>query len=176
MMVFTVCPLWLTFQSILGGDAGDLTDSFDNPIICEARRMRLSEKPTGMDIWDSGLSTVGSTLGPPEVDRPYNLPEWSYMTRAEGERFTAVPYRIIDRDFWGPNAAVFQIEIRALVCVSVRRSGGVLHPAARLAVEPDLHVDELLTAPAPESRDDVGDRLIPAAAAMTCEKRGRQFA
>jgi hypothetical protein len=35
----------------------------------------------------------------------YNLPEWSHMTRADGERFTAVLYRIIQRDFWGPKAA-----------------------------------------------------------------------
>jgi hypothetical protein len=35
----------------------------------------------------------------------YNLPEWSHMTRADAERFTAVLYRIIQRDFWGPKAA-----------------------------------------------------------------------
>jgi len=26
------------------------------------------------------------------------------MTRADGERFTAALYRIIERDFWGPAA------------------------------------------------------------------------
>jgi hypothetical protein len=35
----------------------------------------------------------------------YNLPEWSHMTRADAERFTAVLYGIIHRDFWGPEAA-----------------------------------------------------------------------
>lgn len=34
----------------------------------------------------------------------YYLPEWSHMTRADGERFTAALYRIIARDFWGPGA------------------------------------------------------------------------
>lgn len=34
----------------------------------------------------------------------YVLPEWSHMTRASGERFTAALYRIIARDFWGPAA------------------------------------------------------------------------
>jgi len=34
----------------------------------------------------------------------YYLPEWSHMIRADGERFTAALYRIIERDFWGPNA------------------------------------------------------------------------
>jgi len=34
----------------------------------------------------------------------YKLPEWSHMTRAEGERFTRCCNRSIDRDFWGPNA------------------------------------------------------------------------
>jgi hypothetical protein len=32
----------------------------------------------------------------------YRMPEWSHMTQAEGERFTAVLYRVIQRDFWGP--------------------------------------------------------------------------
>jgi hypothetical protein len=34
----------------------------------------------------------------------YYLPEWSHMTRAEAERFTAALYGIIQRQFWGPNA------------------------------------------------------------------------
>ena len=34
----------------------------------------------------------------------YDLPEWSHMTRTEAERFTAAFYRIIERDFWGPDA------------------------------------------------------------------------
>jgi len=39
----------------------------------------------------------------PDVEG-YDLPEWSHMTRADGERFTAALYRIIARDFWGPAA------------------------------------------------------------------------
>ena len=35
----------------------------------------------------------------------YYLPEWSHMTRADGERFTAALWKIIQRDFWGPNAS-----------------------------------------------------------------------
>jgi hypothetical protein len=35
----------------------------------------------------------------------YYLPEWSHMTRADGERFTAALWTIIQRDFWGPGAA-----------------------------------------------------------------------
>ena len=34
----------------------------------------------------------------------YYLPEWSHMTRAEAERFTAALYGVIERDFWGPHA------------------------------------------------------------------------
>jgi hypothetical protein len=34
----------------------------------------------------------------------YYLPEWSHMTRAEAERYTAALYGIIQRDFWGPQA------------------------------------------------------------------------
>jgi hypothetical protein len=35
----------------------------------------------------------------------YYLPEWSHMTLAEGERFTAELYKIVMREFWGPNSA-----------------------------------------------------------------------
>ena len=35
----------------------------------------------------------------------YYLPEWSHMTRAEGERFTAALYGIVMREFWGPDSA-----------------------------------------------------------------------
>jgi hypothetical protein len=34
-----------------------------------------------------------------------DLPEWSHMARAGGERFTAALYGLIMRDFWGPQAA-----------------------------------------------------------------------
>ena len=36
--------------------------------------------------------------------RGYYLPEWSHMTRIEGERFTAELYKIIQREYWGPGA------------------------------------------------------------------------
>jgi len=34
----------------------------------------------------------------------YYLPEWSHMTRAGGERFTAALYQLVMHDFWGPEA------------------------------------------------------------------------
>ena len=34
----------------------------------------------------------------------YHLPEWSHMTRAEAERYTAALYGVIQRDFWGPHS------------------------------------------------------------------------
>jgi hypothetical protein len=58
--------------------------------------------------WDKLLAATG-VPGIHFEDYPalqgYNLPEWSHMTRAEGERFTAVLYGIIQRDFWGPKTA-----------------------------------------------------------------------
>ena len=33
--------------------------------------------------------------------RGYDMPEWSHMTRAEAERFTAALYDVIEREFWG---------------------------------------------------------------------------
>jgi hypothetical protein len=58
--------------------------------------------------WDALLAATGAG-GIHFEDYPemqgYNLPEWSHMTRADGERFTGVLYRIIQRDFWGPKAA-----------------------------------------------------------------------
>jgi hypothetical protein len=38
----------------------------------------------------------------PEL-RGYYLPEWSHLTHVEAERFTVAIYRIIQRDFWGPD-------------------------------------------------------------------------
>jgi hypothetical protein len=40
----------------------------------------------------------------PDVEG-YYLPEWSHMMRADGERFTAALWKIIQRDFWGPGAS-----------------------------------------------------------------------
>jgi hypothetical protein len=58
--------------------------------------------------WDRLLKATGAP-GIHFEDYPqmqgYYMPEWSHMTLAEGERFTAVLYGIIQRDFWGPHAA-----------------------------------------------------------------------
>jgi hypothetical protein len=43
----------------------------------------------------------------------YYLPEWSHMTRAEGERFTAALYAIIARDFWGGAVAATTVTANA---------------------------------------------------------------
>jgi len=57
--------------------------------------------------WDALLAASGAP-GIHFEDYPqlqgYYLPEWSHMTRPEAERFTAALYRIIERDFWGPQA------------------------------------------------------------------------
>jgi hypothetical protein len=57
--------------------------------------------------WDALLAASGAP-GIHFEDYPelqgYYLPEWSHMTRAEAERFTAALYGIIERNFWGPNA------------------------------------------------------------------------
>ncbi len=44
----------------------------------------------------------------------YYLPEWSHMTRAEGERFTAALYGIIARDFWGGAVAPTPVTANAV--------------------------------------------------------------
>jgi hypothetical protein len=65
---------------------------------------RLFPRP---QTWDALLAATGAP-GIHFEDYPelqgYYLPEWSHMTRADGERFTAALYRIIERDFWGPGA------------------------------------------------------------------------
>jgi hypothetical protein len=57
--------------------------------------------------WDALLAATGAP-GIHFEDYPelqgYYLPEWSHMTRAEAERFTAALHGIIARDFWGPSA------------------------------------------------------------------------
>ena len=62
--------------------------------------------------WDALLTASGAPgihfEDYPELQpdvQGYYLPEWSHMTRADGERFTAALYGIIRRDFWGPPAA-----------------------------------------------------------------------
>jgi hypothetical protein len=57
--------------------------------------------------WNALLAATGAP-GIHFQDYPelqgYYLPEWSHMTRAEAERFTAALYTVIMRDFWGPGA------------------------------------------------------------------------
>jgi hypothetical protein len=57
--------------------------------------------------WDALLAATGAP-GIHFEDYPelqgYYLPEWSHMTRAEAERFTAALYAVIEREFWGPHA------------------------------------------------------------------------
>jgi len=61
--------------------------------------------------WNALLAAIGAPgiyfEDYPEL-RPdlqgYYLPEWSHMTLADGERFTAALYGVIERDFWGPHA------------------------------------------------------------------------
>jgi hypothetical protein len=58
--------------------------------------------------WDALLAATG-VPGIHFADYPqlqgYYLPEWSHMSRAEGERFTAALYGIIARDFWPAKSA-----------------------------------------------------------------------
>lgn len=58
--------------------------------------------------WDALLAASGAP-GVHFEDYPelqgYYLPEWSHMTRAEAERYTGALYAVIQRDFWGPQAA-----------------------------------------------------------------------
>ena len=55
--------------------------------------------------WDVLLARTGAPgihfMDYPEL-QGYELPEWSHMTKAEAERFTAALVAIIDRDFWKP--------------------------------------------------------------------------
>jgi hypothetical protein len=57
--------------------------------------------------WDVLLAKTGAP-GIHFEDYPelqgFKMPEWSHMTRVDGERFTAALYGIIQREFWGPGA------------------------------------------------------------------------
>ena len=68
-----------------------------------AYESRLFPRP----LWDALLAASGAP-GLHFQDYPelqgYYLPEWSHMTRAEAERYTAALYGVIQRDFWGPRA------------------------------------------------------------------------
>jgi len=64
--------------------------------------------------WEALLAATGAP-GIHFEDYPqlqgYYLPEWSHMTLAEGERFTAALYGIVMREFWrsGEPAGTAQI-------------------------------------------------------------------
>jgi hypothetical protein len=58
--------------------------------------------------WDQLLKVTGAPglyfEDYPEL-RGYELPEWSHIDASQTERFTTALYAIIQRDFWGPEAA-----------------------------------------------------------------------
>ncbi len=66
------------------------------------------EFPRGR-TWDALLSATHAP-GIHFQDYPqmqgFYLPEWSHMTRAEAERFTAVFYRIVEENFWHADGSV----------------------------------------------------------------------
>lgn len=74
----------------------------DGEYIAYERRLFPREK-----TWDPLLAASGAP-GIHFEDYPelqgYYLPEWSHMTRAEAERYTAALYGVVQRDFWGPDA------------------------------------------------------------------------
>ena len=57
--------------------------------------------------WDALLAASG-VPGIYFADYPelqgYELPEWSHIKHSDAERFTGELYKVIQRDFWGPNA------------------------------------------------------------------------
>ncbi len=54
--------------------------------------------------WDALLAATGAPgihfQDYPELNRNWNLPEWSHLAPADAERYTAALYTIIERDFW----------------------------------------------------------------------------
>ena len=95
--------------------------------------------------------------------RGYTLPEWSHMTQAEAERFTAAVYPLIESAF---SAGSGQDPPPLPLAQS---SGGVLAPAARLVIEANLHLHGLLATAAAEAADEVRHRRIPAAVTVAYE-------
>jgi len=63
--------------------------------------------------WDALLAATrvpGIYFGDYPELQGYYLPEWSHMTLAEGERFTAALYGVVMRDFWGPGVSASSAE------------------------------------------------------------------
>jgi hypothetical protein len=56
------------------------------------------------ETWDALLAATGAPgihfQDYPELNQAWNLPEWSHLSHADGERFTAALYDVIARDFW----------------------------------------------------------------------------
>jgi len=54
--------------------------------------------------WDALLAVTGAPgihfQDYPELNQNWNLPEWSHLSQADGERYTAALYKIVERDFW----------------------------------------------------------------------------
>lgn len=58
--------------------------------------------------WDALIAATGAPgihfEDYPELNRNWNLPEWSHLAHADAERYTAALYTIIERDFWPKDA------------------------------------------------------------------------
>ena len=61
------------------------------------------------ETWDVLLAATGAPgihfQDYPELNQDWNLPEWSHLSQADGERFTAALYGVIARDFWRDDVA-----------------------------------------------------------------------
>ena len=61
------------------------------------------------ETWDALLAATGAPgihfQDYPELNQDWELPEWSHLSQADGERFTAALYGVIARDFWRDDAA-----------------------------------------------------------------------
>ncbi len=60
----------------------------------------------------------------------YYLPEWSHMTRADAERFTAALYGIVKRDFWAAGADAAAVGA-AVACCQERSCALAVTPLTR---------------------------------------------
>jgi len=56
------------------------------------------------ETWDALLAATGAPgihfQDYPELNQDWNLPEWSHLSQADAERFTAALYGVVTRDFW----------------------------------------------------------------------------
>ena len=60
------------------------------------------------ETWDALLAATGAPgihfQDYPELNQEWDLPEWSHLSLADAERFTAALYGVITRDFWKSQA------------------------------------------------------------------------